>query len=148
MGRNSRKSTVNLIMKDHSMRKLVAEKMGKLVNKELQVTCYNKTKSKFKDKSLEALTSFSWTEVLSDLKRTAPLLTAMFHHFIGTYSSQSQVKRKEVSVVIAAGIFLQAFSERANLIQRLFSLLLYSNHCPKQVTSYISYFICNHYVIF
>ena len=116
-------------MKDHCIRKLVAEKMGKLVNKELQVTCSNKAKLKFKDKSLEALTSFSWTEVLSDLKRTAPLLTAMFHHFIGTYSSQSQVKRKEVSVVIAAGIFLQAFSERANLIQWLFSLLLYSNYC-------------------
>ena len=69
------------------------------------MTCSNKTKSKFKDKSLEALTSFSWTEVLSDLKRTAPLLTAMFHHVIGTYSSESQAKHKEVSVVIAAGIF-------------------------------------------
>ena len=99
--------------------------MGKLVNKELQVTCSNNAKLMFKDKLLEALTSFRWTEVLSDMKRTAPLLTAMFHHFIGTYSSESQAKRKG-SVVIAAAIFLQALSERANLIQRLiFSSLIF-----------------------
>ena len=64
-GRHSRKSTVNIVMND---RKLVAVKMGKFVKKELQATCSNKAESKCKDKSLDALTSFSWKETLIDLE--------------------------------------------------------------------------------
>ena len=90
-GRHSRKSTVNIVMKDRQMRKLVAVKMGKFVKKELQETCSNKAESKFKDKSLDALTSFSWNETLIDLERTAPVFTLQLHNIIGTeLSTKSQ----------------------------------------------------------
>ena len=128
--------------KDPKMIKLIAVKMGRMVYKELKVTCLQHSNSKFKDKSVNAVVGFSWTDTLGDIKRTAPLLSTMLQNFVGAGSSKlnhAEMKRKEISVVLSAGILLQSCSERANLVKRYISLLLYASHCPKQVELFFYY---------
>lgn len=126
VGRRNRKSRVCQVMKDKRMCKMAAIRIGKVIKRELKQMCKTKEHSVFKDKSLEALEKFNWSDTVADLQRTAPILMTMLQNCINAVS-------KDITISVVAGVLLQAYSERACLIQRVFSLLLYSCHSPKQV---------------
>ena len=114
VGRRNRKSIVCQVMKDKRMCKMAAFRIGKVIKRELKQTCKTKEHSVFKDKSLEALEKFNWSDTVADLQRTAPILTTMLQNCINAVS-------KDITIGVVAGVLLQAYSERACLIQRVFS---------------------------
>ena len=71
--------------------------------------------------------------MVMDLKRTAPILSSVLENFLKQCHKK---KNTEVPFTIAAGVLLQGYSERACLVQRVISLLLYGSHSPKQVSYY------------
>ena len=74
--------------------------------------------------------------MLVDLQRTAPILTLILKNATVLDSKPNN----EIKLVIAAGVLLEAYSERACFIQRVISLLFYSCHSPKQVCCLSQYF--------
>ena len=110
------------------MKKKIITIVGNLLHKEIKVTCSDKSASKMKQKNLSAIESFLWSDVASDLRRTAPTLVFLLESSMG-----SKNEEKDITVTVTGAILLHHFSERANLIQRLFSVLFYAGHVPKQV---------------
>lgn len=127
VARNNKNAIVKKIMANVSMRKKVLLKVSELIKKELKDTCLINSKSVFKDKSISQIQSFDWSTVANNLHRTAPTLHGLLDNCcLG----------KEITIVVLAGIMLHRFSEKANLVQTLFSTILYCNHCPKQVLTW------------
>lgn len=117
------------------MRRKLVIKIGEEIRKELKQICSDESKSLFKNKSLNALESFKWSEAVSDLKRIAPLLYSLL--FTLTSSTKKKIPtcctKQEIPITFCAAILLRVYSQRANLVQRLMSVLLYASHVPKQV---------------
>ncbi|XP_019862645.1 PREDICTED: uncharacterized protein LOC109591334 [Amphimedon queenslandica] len=130
VGRRSRMSIVNFVLKDKIMRRKVAIQIGKLIRKEMKVTCSVKEQSIFKDKSLSAINNFSWNSMVLDLKRTAPVMSSVLENSIDRGQKRKKV---EIAMAVAASVLLHGHSERACLLQRAVSLLLYGCHAPKQL---------------
>ena len=118
------------------MRVMVATKLGDVLQKELISTCSPSiSNSTVQSKDIEALQSFKWTHIAQDLCRTAPLLSIILHKCAGGSRHTSCPSNKDVVIGVVAGILLRNCSQRANLLQRLLSILLYSSHAPKQVSN-------------
>ena len=129
VGRHSKAGIVNQVVKDKVMMRKLVVKMGK----ELKLTCSHESKSLLKNKSLQAIESFNWLDVVQDLRRTAPLLFSLL--FTLTSSStktkatiNSLDKKQEIPIAFCAGILLRFTSQKANLIQRI---IVVCKPCPK-----------------
>ena len=114
-------------MKNNEMKRKMIKEVGEVIKKEMKNTCLLESKSVFKDKQLSQNSHLIGSSVASDINRTAPNLYTLL------YSCTRNDERKDRSIVVIAGILLHNYSERANLVQRLFSTILYASHCPKQV---------------
>lgn len=112
------------------MLRKVAFQIGKIIRKEMKVTCSVKEDSIFKDKSLTAIDNFSWNSMVLDLKRTAPVMSSVLENCIDRGQNKKKV---EIAMAVAASVLLHGHSERACLLQRAISLLFYGCHAPKQV---------------
>lgn len=138
VGRRKRSSIVNLVIKDIVMRNRIIHKIGDILRKELKATCSVTNNSIFKNKSVSALETFNWTNVAADLKRTAPNLTILLEKCttkgVLVDDDVGSQRKRDITISVTAGILLRSYSERSNLIQRLFSVLMYANHSPKQVS--------------
>lgn len=128
VGRKNRKSIVNHVLKDRSMRKKVIAKVGLFVQRELAFTCSQKGNSSFGKKSPADLHSFNWSELARDLKRTMPTLYIILESCL-----QSKPDKMHMVIAFLGGILIKHGNQKVNLLQRLFSLLMFASHCPKQV---------------
>lgn len=124
--RKNRKSLVNQMMKDKTMKGMIASKVGELMCKELKQLC--KDNSCFTDKSMPAIESFNWTDVAAKLKKDCPYLFTLLEK-----STKKIGLEKDIVIVVCASVLLKSHSERANILQRLISVLLFASHAPKQV---------------
>lgn len=123
------------------MRALLASKIGESLRKELKQICSDDKRSIFKNKNLHAIESFKWSDLVFDLKCHAPLLYSLLYACTNKKKKQSTelAKKEEIAVAFCAGILLRCYSQRANLIQRVMSVLLYASHVPKQVRAITKY---------
>ena len=144
VGRRNRKSIVNQVIKDSFMKKLVAARLGEFLRKELIETCSPKRNSIFRDKSLSAIERFNWSEVAASLKQTAPIMFTLLEKCVCSNHRSSHALKKEVTIAVIGGILLRTCSERANIIQRVFSILLFASHSPKQVCEIQPIFFIHH----
>ena len=128
VGRGNKNSIVNQVMKNPKTRKIAIIKVGQLLLKEMLKACSAQKNSLFKDKSLSAIEQFEWSSASADLKRTAPLL----YTILDTSIPKRSTIDRDISIAVCAGILLRSCSERANVI-RLFSVLMFASHSPKQV---------------
>ena len=122
---------MNQVLKNPTMRKNVMTKVGNLLQKEMMKACSAQNKSLFKDKSVSAIEQFHWSNASNELKRVAPSLFAL----LNTCIPEKSTIDREIGVVVCAGILLRYCSERNNVIQRLFSVLMFASHSPKQVSN-------------
>ena len=123
VGRRNRKSVVNQVMKDRNMRSSVVVKVGKLIKK-LVFTGTHDARSMYGNKFLEDMKKFDWSLMAADMKKTMPTFYGILE--------ECMKSNKEKKVVVIAFIGKQN-NERLSFLQHLFSLLLYSSHCSKQV---------------
>ena len=122
-------------MQDKKLVTLVAERIGKKINHELFSSASPSSKSLFRTKIKDTLTTYNCKSLCTDLQRTAPLLSAILQKSLETNRQNVYKPDKNVLVAVIAGVMLRNCSQRANFLQSVISLLLYSNHCPKQVHS-------------
>ena len=117
------------------MKKIVIQKVGTMLHKEMKVMC--KSDSGFCNKDTSALENFQWANIATELKGKAPFLYALLDRAIEKSGLQ-----KDIAMVISSTIILKSNSELANIVQRLISLLLYTSHDLKQVCAYV---VVNHF---
>ena len=115
------------------MRRIVAEKLGEVLHKELLVTCASRSNSIYHKKSTASLLSFSWSKLYEDLRQTSPILSIIMEKCVNKNRNQPIERSKHIIIAMAAGILLRSCSQRANIIQRVIGILLYASHAPKQV---------------
>lgn len=127
LGRKSRRSMVNQVMKDEKMKGMVLSKVGKVIIKEL--TQLSKRNSCFTDKGLSAIERFDWTVLVAKLKRAAP----SFYSLLDVCTPRKSGLQKDIVIIVCGSILLRSHSSKANLFQRLVSVLLFASHAPKQV---------------
>jgi hypothetical protein len=111
------------------MRKKVIAKVGQSVQRELAYTCSQEGKSLYGKKSPADLRSFNWSNLASDLKRTMPT----FHSTLEACFESKPQHKKDIVIAFLGGIIIKQRNHKVSLMQRLFSLLMYASHCPKQV---------------
>ena len=124
-------------MRNEVMKRKIASKIRDVVKKELMSVCLSETRSIFRWNDLTTLQSFKWSDVSGDFQRTAPYLSHILKKCIVTKRLSAHPSNQDIVISIIAGILLRNQSRRANLIQRLFSVLLYSSNVPKRVNHYI-----------
>ena len=110
------------------MRQKVILKVAQLVRRELVFTCSREGKSIYGKKSPADLCSFNWSDLASDLKGTMPTFYSILESCL-----QSKADKVHIVAAFLGGILIKHNNHKVNLMQRLFSLLLYASHCPKQV---------------
>lgn len=137
VGSRSRKSISFQIMRDEKLYMLVADRIGKKIYRELVSSASPSNNSLFRTYTKDNLETFNWKSLCSDLQRTAPLLSAILQKSLETNRHNVSKPDKHVLISVIAGVMLRNCSQRANFLQSVISLLLYSNHCPKQVQVYI-----------
>jgi hypothetical protein len=132
VGRRSRASIVNQVMKDKKMRKKVAIKIGKAIHRELVFTCSDKSNSLFGKKDSTDFETFQWSDLADDINRTMPMFFTILNNCL-----YSDPVKKNIAIAMLGGILIKSRNHKCNFLQRLFSVLLYASHCPKQVNCVI-----------
>ena len=122
------------------IKKEVIKTLGKLVQKEMTTLSKGTTLHGLSD---DALRSFSWKKLTSELESVAPNLYSLLKTFVMkkkrktskkmSKKGKSYVVDDETVVGLCAAILLRHRSQRMNLVQRLVSVLLYCGHAPKKV---------------
>ena len=82
---------------------------------------------------MQCLKSFKWLALCKDLQRTAPLLSIILQKCIETNRCNVHKRDKNDLIAVIAGILSRNCSQRANFLQSVVSMILYSSYCPKQV---------------
>jgi hypothetical protein len=136
VGRRSRNSIVNQVIKDDRMQKKVVTKVGNLIFKELVKTSLRKSNSLFGKNTPSAVENFKWSDLSHDLKRTMPTFFTIMNA-----CTPSKPETKDMIIAVLGGIVIKNHNEKLNFIQRLISVLLYASHCPKMVRIYTCTFI-------
>ncbi|XP_019854606.1 PREDICTED: uncharacterized protein LOC109583625 [Amphimedon queenslandica] len=126
VGRKSRIAIVNKVLKDNRMKAMTIRKVGQLIRKDLKLLC--KQNSSFCDKRISEIEQFDWARVTSCVRNTAPLLFTILDEALNESGLE-----KEIAIDMCTSIMLKTHSERASLVQRLISVLLFSSHAPKQL---------------
>ena len=105
------------------MKEIVVKKAGVMLQNELKELC--KSHSCFCAKDASVLEEFQWSNIATELKAKAPTLSVLFDNAITI--------ERDITVILCSAILVKSHNERANIVQRLISLLLYASHAPKQV---------------
>ena len=79
-------------------------------------------------KDASALEEFQCSNIATKLKDKALIFFVLFNNAI----TRTGLER-DIAVVLCSAILVKSHNERANIVQRLISLLLYASHAPKQV---------------
>jgi len=88
---------------------------------------------------LSSFSSFQWSILTQDLKRTAPLLSAILEKCVDANTCDVRKPNKDAIMqysYIVGGILLRNCSERVDMhdmIQHIFSVLFYAFDVPKEV---------------
>lgn len=144
VGRKNRALIARQAMKDVKIRRKVIEIMGKELSKELKHVSSLKVNSLLRDRTHQAVESFSWSQLNQELKKEAPatfsLLTQCAHVKRRTRKdkgkgsgSAHRLPNDDAIVGLCMSILLRGRSQRMNLVQRILSMLLFGSHAPKQV---------------
>ena len=109
--------------------------------KEMTVLCSSESKSILRASSLEALNSFTWEKLSSELSAKAPTLYAVLDACVNvkrrgkvTPESKSRHSSRHAVLGMCAAIILRNRHHHMNLVQRIVSLILHGGHSAKQVS--------------
>ena len=130
-GKRRKGSIVNQVMKDATMRRMIVLQVGKMVKREVEYTCTREAGSMYGITDLKELSSFEWKTLASDMKRTMPTLFNILQKCV---NANDELKKSIVTAFIG-GIIVKQNNETMAILQRLFSILLYSSHSPKQIAN-------------
>lgn len=120
-------------LQNNATRRYVTKGIGQSIQHELASLCSDKVDSILRDKSAQALETFSWETVTEEMKTRAPTLLCLLE--MCTRTRKPRKNRKAVIGLIAA-ILCRHRRPTASLLQRLLSIVLYTGHSSKSVSTY------------
>ena len=112
------------------------------VQKELTIVASkSRGNSCLREQNLEALETFSWEKLHSELSSTAPTFYRILCGFVNVQQQKRASKKKSkyqcqsnMSVLgVCAALLLRHRNRYLNLVQKIISLILHSGHASKQV---------------
>ena len=130
-----------------TLREATLKQVHQTVQKEMHTICSRKYgDSVLRLNSIAAVTQFSWKPFLQELKKQAPTL----YSFIRSAVAKRQCNTSHFALGMNASILLKHRNKHLALAQAVTSVIMYSGHGSKQVSScrYMSMRTCRHKSIF
>lgn len=129
-------------MNDHKIKKRIIQIAGEYIRKEIKIMCGLSSISVLRDFTSGRLQSFQWEDLIKEMQQSAPTLLEILQECVLRKKRKQQTGRlrrvKDENIIgICAAILLRHQNPQMNLIQRIVSLLLYSGHAPKLVSTNI-----------
>ena len=109
------------------------KEIGVVIRKEIAHMCSNKAESYLQGLPLSKLQSFTWQNVVEDVKTNAPTLAELLSACI-----QKRKSNFNVNFGLCAAIICNSRQQAMNVVQKLISLVLYAGHSSKAVPKEIS----------
>ena len=101
--------------------------------RQAEPTCFRKTPS-------EELHDFKWSTYISEMKAKSPVLLKLFRMIVSHSDSRNDHKqgnRHNPGICMAISVLLKERNREMIGLQTYISLLLFTSHVQKQVSSYI-----------
>lgn len=130
--RGSRYSLAKKCLDDEETRKYLIKCIGKTLQNEIANLCSNKHSSILKDKSKQAMESFSWDKLVAEMEINAPMLLSLLNKC--TETPRTSRPNRQAIIGTICGILCKNRNHSACLFQRIVSILLYSGHSSKSVS--------------
>lgn len=131
LGRGNRGSLSKVVLENGKLRKQVVQRVGKLIQKEMQMICSEKFNSIMRDTSDVAMEHFSWESIWIELNSKAPTFLSVVESALPT---KTKLDKKPMLCMIA-GMLAKFRNPKMCLVQAVVSLLLKSGHAGSQVSS-------------
>lgn len=137
LGRKSIKSVAFQVMKHKQLRSRILKVLGTSIQIELKKMCDMNKPSILRSNDPVVVQSFKWQVLINELKENVPTL----YNILACCARKKPMKqgkksyrvKDEVVIGICASVLLRHRNCKLNLIQRIVSMILYSNHAGKMV---------------
>lgn len=137
IARGSHVALARRCLENSEIRKCIVRKIGHLLRKEVAQLCSNGVKSVLLDKTNHMLKSFKWNSLMDEIASSCPILLAILQSCTKVPRSNSQ---HEVVIGVITALLCKNRRSSASLIQRLISVILYTGHASKRVSSTFFFF--------
>ena len=141
IGRRSHPAISRQVMRNPKTRATCLKVLEKYIQKDLtRVASIKEGSSCLRKRTLDALQSFSWEKLHSELRSKAPTLYRVLQGCVHvrrkerTRKKGGGIRPKDSAVLgICAALLLRHRNHHLNLVQRIMSLILHCGHAGKQV---------------
>lgn len=144
IGRSRPIGIARQVMSHKRTRAAVLREIGLLMRREMRSLCSKKTPSVLRRKvTVELLKGFRWKDVSNELRERSPVLYQILKEVLQRKRRKTKGNKPSIQVdddliaSLCAGVILRHRNSRMSLVQRIISLLLYSEHTTKLVCIYI-----------
>ena len=129
LARNSLHAITQNLFQNAAAKKLILKEIGRLLHNEVVTMCSDQVNSVLRSKSAESLPSFSWSVLIAELKKHAPILLTVLSNCTKTPS------QKDATPVIGlcAAVIMKFRRPSMSLVQRILSIVLFAGHAKKEV---------------
>ena len=131
-------SIAKAVMAMEDVRKCLLNLFLITLNEECNRICQRTQKSVFRKMSTAEVMDFKWSLLINELKSKSPLLYSMLSSIATRNDGRNTIKAGAVhhpGICMAAAVILKERNREICGLQSLLSLLMYSCHCEKKVST-------------
>ena len=137
MARKSHRTVARQAMVHRTVRLNVLNILRDDFKREMRLLCRKSTNFMLRASTAEALSNFSWEVLALDLEKNAPTFFAILTAWVEVRQPKKPTVSNTTVLGVCAAILLHHCNHHMNLVQRLISLILHSEHSAKQVCLFI-----------
>ena len=130
LARGSYKGLINKCYDDADIRSIILNKIGRQLEKEMKKMCSKKVSSILRSNFSEALKSFKWADLLTELSNHAPVLVSILNACTQTKTFK---QNRTATIGFCAAVLLKYRVREMSLVQKLIALIMRAGYCGKQV---------------
>ena len=127
-------SVVKQCLKNDRLRSLVINGIGIKLHKEVATLCSDASLSILRDKSMQALETFTWDHIYDEMRTRSPTSLSLLEWCT---KIKKPKKNKRSIITFVAAILCRLHRPSSSLVQRLISLILSSGHAAKSVSNHM-----------
>lgn len=138
LGRRNHSAIAKQVMRNPKIKAACLRVLEKDIQRELtSMAASKRSPSCLRLRCLDALESFSWEKLCTELQSSAPTFYQVLHGCVNVKRRQRATKTYHPSntaiLGVCAAVLLRHRNQNLNLLQRIISLILHSGHAAKQV---------------
>ena len=119
---------------------IVVHKVFTLIDDECAALCRRAEPSSFRKTPLNEMQDFKWSKYVEEMEEKSPLLLKLFKIIVGRSDSRNNLKRGSnhyPGICMAVAVLLKERNREMVGVQMYISLVLFTSHVQKQVSSYM-----------